>query len=313
MIRKFQALLQNIAWLLRSGGLRRHLVEQQDRFEKFEARIVSLCEPIPFLARRARSHGWVYGHHMALDPDDTVVSPRLCVEGSFEHLETELVLNEVRAGDIVVDVGANIGYYTLLFARRVGPAGHVYAFEPDPRNFSLLKRNVLQNGYDNVTCVPCAVSERSGSLRLFRNDGNRGDHRIYDSHDGRQVIETACLALDDFFADVARPVNFIKMDIQGAEARAWRGMQRLIANSAPNLRIVTEFWPRGLTLCGDDPRQFLNQLLALGFDVDVIDEATHRILPADPESLLLRLPVEPDHDLLFTNLLCRRRPIAQVA
>lgn len=313
MLHKVRSLLQNIAWLLRHGGLRRDLFEQRERIDALHTWLVEMREPLEFLARSARSQAWVYGHRMTLDPDDTVVSKKLCAEGSFEHLETELVLRDVRAGDVVVDVGANIGYYTLLFARQVGQHGHVYAFEPDPHNFNLLRRNVLQNGYSNVTCVPCAVSDRSGAVRLYRNDGNRGDHRIYDSRDGREAVETACIALDDYFADVARPVNFIKMDIQGAEARALRGMQRVIERGAADLRMVTEFWPRGLTLCGDDPRQFLEVLRSLGFDVGVIDETAGHILPADQQGLLARLPVEPDHDLSFTNLYCRRLPNARAA
>src|SRR5579863_1663592 len=260
MVGKIHALLRNISWLLRHGGLRRDLVELRDRIDHVHAWLADLREPIDFMARCERSHAWVYGHRMILDPDDTVVSRRLCAEGSFEHRETELVLQEVRRGDIVADLGANIGYYTLLFARQTGPQGHVYAFEPDPHNFSLLRRNVLQNGYANVTCVPCAVSDRSGSVRLYRNDGNRGDHRVYDSHDGRSSLDIPCLALDDYFAEIDRPVNFIKMDIQGAEAGALRGMQRLIERGAADLRIVTEFWPRGLTLCGDNPRRFLDAL-----------------------------------------------------
>jgi len=300
MYYKLRALWRSLNWLLRSDGLQRDIHE-------LRRSIAETREPFDFLTRCARSHARVYGHHMTLDPDDTVVSPRLCAEGSFEHLETELVLREVRTGDVVVDVGANIGYYTLLFARQVGPTGHVYAFEPDPHNFGLLRRNVLQNGYTNVTCVPCAVGDRSGTVRLYRNQGNRGDHRIYDSRDGRIAIDTACVSLDDYFADIDRPVNFIKMDIQGAEALALRGMQRLLGRASGGLRLLTEFWPRGLTLCGENPGQFLDSLHGLRFDVGVIDEKTGTVCPADPQSLLTQFPVEPDHDLAFTNLYCHRR------
>ena len=305
MISKARLLIESLKWILHPCGLRHHL-------EELKECLADVRETAEFLKRCRRSHGWVYGHHMALDPDDTVVSLRLCQEGSFEHFETELALREVNEGDVVVDVGANIGYYTLLFARRVGPAGHVYAFEPDPRNFDLLRRNVLQNGYANVTCVPCAVSARSGSVRLFRNAGNRGDHRIYDSHDGREAIDLACIALDDYFRDNPRPINFMKMDIQGAEAQALAGMRRLLGRS-PEVRMMTEFWPRGISLCGDDPRQFLNDLQKLGFDVGVIDDRAHQILPADPEQLIIRFPVESDHDIGFTNLFCRRLPPAKAA
>jgi FkbM family methyltransferase len=305
MIHKIRLLIDALKWILHPSGLRRHLDDHGSRLSE-------LRESVEFLNRCRRSHAWVYGHRMTLDPDDTVVSLKLCQDGSFEHFETDLALRDVAEGDVVVDVGANIGYYTLLFARRVGPGGHVYAFEPDPRNFELLRRNILQNGYTNVTCVPCAVSDCAGFGRLYRSADNRGDHRIYDSHDGREAIDTRCISLDDYFVGVNRAVNFIKMDIQGAEAQALRGMCRLLARS-PGVRIVTEFWPRGMTLCGDDPRKFLDELLALGFDVGVIDEHCHRILSAEPQQLLDRLPVGPNHDLAFTNLYCRRLPPVKAA
>jgi len=255
------------------------------------------------LRRHDRSQAWVYGHHMRLDPDDQIMSPELSDRGTRETFETELMGRLVRPGDTVLDVGANIGYYTLQFARQVGPQGHVFAFEPDPQNFALLKLNVRQNGYANVTLVPKAVAARSERRRLFRNRDNRGDHRIYASGDDRESVDIETVALDEFFAGDSRPIDFVKMDIQGAECEALSGMQSLLARNR-HLRMFTEFWPRGMRLCGSDPEQFLRRLLELGFEVRVIDEQTERLLPLDIPALLARLPVEPDTDILFTNLQC---------
>ncbi len=89
--------------------------------------------------------------------------------------------NLIKPGQTVIDVGANIGYYnTLQFAKLVGPTvSRVYAFEPDPDNFALLRKNVAQNGYANVVCIQKAVSDQTSKLKLFRNSQNHGDHRIY--------------------------------------------------------------------------------------------------------------------------------------
>ena len=77
-----------------------------------------------------------------------------------------------------VDVGANLGYYTLLFAELVGPKGQVYAFEPVPYNASLLNRSVRANGYTNVIAVAKAVSNATGATTLHLNAGNFGNHTI---------------------------------------------------------------------------------------------------------------------------------------
>jgi len=123
-----------------------------------------------------RSRSRVFGHEMFLDPTDSIVSPTLLRDGYFEPYETTLIESEIRPGDVVLDIGANIGYYTLIFARLVGERGRVYAFEPDPTNFRLLKKNVRANGYQNVIFVKKAVADSSGSMPLYLCPDNKGDH-----------------------------------------------------------------------------------------------------------------------------------------
>ena len=89
----------------------------------------------------------VMGNKMFLDPQDSLL---LSINGIYEEFETELVSKEISKNDVVVDIGANIGYYTLIFAKLVGENGKVFAFEPDPSNFALLKKNVELNGFRNV-------------------------------------------------------------------------------------------------------------------------------------------------------------------
>jgi FkbM family methyltransferase len=288
----------NVVWIVRRAGLHRDLGELHEELAKLRSAVGAV-------QRHQRSHAWVFGHHMFLDPDDTVIAPLLSISGSFEPLETELVHRTVGLGDTVVDVGANVGYYTLQFARLVGPAGHVFAFEPDPQNFALLKSNIRQNGYANVTLIQKAVAAQSGTLRLFRNSENRGDHRTYASDPSRESVEVESVALDDFFANHSGRIDFLKFDIQGAEAAALQGMRKLLARHR-RLRMAMEFWPRGLHLAGSQPEQLLRDLLDLGFAIEVIDEASGRLLPLDVPALLARLPIEPNHDLLFTNLFCTR-------
>ena len=106
----------------------------------------------------------VLGHRIHLDPGDSLL---LSVNGAYEESEARLFEQSIRPGDVVVDIGANIGYYTLLAARAAGPQGHVYAFEPERGNYGLLTRNLAENGYTNVSAHDTAVMAQSGEQRIF--------------------------------------------------------------------------------------------------------------------------------------------------
>jgi FkbM family methyltransferase len=241
----------------------------------------------------------VLGHEMFLDPNDSL---KLSLHGVYEPLATEIVLERLRPGARFVDVGANIGYFTLLAARAVGPNGAVYAFEPEPENHAILKRNVEHAGYRNVTLSGRAVSDRRGTLMLYCSESNRGDHRLYASESDRRAIEVDVVPLDEELADVPA-VDFIKMDIQGAEAHALAGMVHLIERSE-SVDLLTEFWPWGIAKCGGDPGAFVERLLELGFDLEELDEERRRRLPVAKNELLSRYTVENER---FTNLYATKR------
>jgi FkbM family methyltransferase len=254
---------------------------------------------------RSRPTVLVQGHRMALHDAaiDRYISPSLRSTGAFEPWETALVKAELRPGDVVLDVGANIGYYTLIFANLVGPTGKVYAFEPDPTNFALLRHNVGLNGYRNVVLVNKAVSDRTAAARLFLCDFNTGDHRIYDSADGRPSVPIETVDLDSFFGR-RRRLDFIKFDIQGAEWAALHGMTGLLRRH-DRLKMITEFWPFGLSKYGVSAADYLAFLLGQGFQLFDIDEPAARLAPADPARLLATYVPEKED---FTNLLCVKLP-----
>jgi FkbM family methyltransferase len=242
----------------------------------------------------------VQGHWMRLDDRDSL---ELATREVYEPLETDLFRRWIGPGQTVLDIGANIGYYTLIAARQVGPRGRVFAFEPDPANFGLLKRNVEENGYANVVLVPQAVSDRSGRSRLYLNKTNRGDHRLYDSHDGRDWVWVKTAALDRYFLKLDKHVHFIKMDIQGAEAAALRGMKGLLRRNGP-VRLVTEFSPGSLRQAGSDPAGFLDLLQKLGFRISEISEKEKTVRPVRTAALLDR-PWGGAED--YTNLSCLKK------
>ena len=220
------------------------------------------------------------GQKMHLDKKDSL---RLSIKKTHEPFETALFNKEVRPGDIVLDIGAHIGYFTLRFAKKVGNTGKVFAFEPDPESFAILKKNVELNGYKNVILVNKAVSDRNARLKLYLSEYSTSDNRLYESEDTRNSVEVDTIRMDDYFTNKQQKVDFIKMDIQGSEANALRGMPDILKNN--KLKLSTEFWPIGLKQCGSDAEEYLNVLVSYGFKLYKIDKENKIDLLNIPEIL----------------------------
>src|SRR3989344_1198701 len=154
---------------------------------------------------------------------DKLDSLSLSVFGVYEKTLVSTIKTYIKKGDVVCDIGAHDGYHTLIMSKAVGKRGKVYAFEPDPGNFSLLKRNVENNNIKNVILIKEAVSDKCGTVKLYQNPNNRSDNGIIGKHNGYSFIKVETITLDRFFAKNNK-VDFIKMDIQGAEPLAFKGM-----------------------------------------------------------------------------------------
>jgi FkbM family methyltransferase len=151
----------------------------------------------------------------------------------------------VRPGSNALDIGANIGFYTLLLSDLVGSEGQIHAFEPDATNFKHLA--AMAGLRNNVTLVPKAVSDRSGALVMYTSPTLNVDHRTYQTASYKEAIAVDGVSIDDYVAGRLR-VDVIKMDIQGYELNALRGMERTIMAN-PAMVIFSEFWPYGFRLC----------------------------------------------------------------
>jgi FkbM family methyltransferase len=242
----------------------------------------------------------VQTHRMFLDSKDSL---GLLFNDVHEPFETRLIKKEVKKGDVVLDIGANIGYYTLILAKAVGARGKVYAFEPDPKNFALLEKNVKLNGYQNIELVQKAVSDKTETIKLFLSSINKGDHRIYDSKDNRQSIEIHAIRLDEYFKSYKGKIDFVKMDIQGAEGKAFRGMRKLIKKNR-KVKLISEFWPIGLKRSGIEAREYLQTLKAHGFKLFDIDEKNENIQTTSSLDLLKRFTLKNEDN---GNLFCLKR------
>jgi FkbM family methyltransferase len=231
---------------------------------------------------------------------DAMDSLGLYAKGIYEPLETSIVEHLVTPGDVVLDIGAHIGYYTLLFSSLVGESGKVFAFEPDQANFRVLEKNVAINRLSNVTLVQNAVSNLNGIAQLYVSRSNSGDHQMYRSDSERPAVDVASLQLDSYFDNEVHDISFIKMDIQGSEWAALRGMERLVGR-LPRLRIMTEFWPSGLVRAGADPAEFLAWFSRNGFRLYEIGRRRRKLEEASISYLLSTLT---PHRGNFANLLC---------
>jgi FkbM family methyltransferase len=251
----------------------------------------------------------VDGRRMYVDTRDEGVTRLLIERGVIEPSVTRLVKRLVGPGMTAVDVGANLGYYTLLFAERVGPTGHVYAFEPVPYNVELLARSVRANGYTNVTTVPKALSNTSGQVTLHLNAANFGNHTIVSGinelSDGAVVADT--MSLDEYFGP-SQPIDFMKIDVEGAEGLVARGADRLLAET--DARIVMEFWPFGERRLGTDPEALLDALADFGFRIRLIPDTSDKLVEVSTADILERFERRDLSANLFLEKTGVRRSVA---
>ncbi|HXF61987.1 MAG TPA: FkbM family methyltransferase [Caldilineaceae bacterium] len=197
--------------------------------------------------------------------DDWGVGGRIAVKRTYEAHVSTLFRSLLEPGAVVVDIGANIGYYTLLAATRVGPTGKVIAFEPKEENCDLLRRSLAANDLHNVVVHCCAVAESDGVAGYYSSSSNGSISNDLTRPGARQV---PTVALDDVLAGEPR-IDVIKMDIEGAEGRAFQGMQGVLRRSRPIL--FSEFSPYSLPknsgISGDD---YLTLLRAAGYELYAI-------------------------------------------
>lgn len=226
----------------------------------------------PFILKK------IQGNKMYLDLQNPGVSKVIAIYGTREADLTWLFKQELKEGMIVIDVGANIGYYTLLAASIVKNTGKVYALEPDPRNFCLLNENIEINKYSNIVeTYPIAISDVTGKA-IFHLSNKTNLNTMLDPAKYsttfpsiKDKIEVKTMSIDDFMHDKGY-VNFIRMDIEGFEVEAFNGMMTTLYKSKPPCKILFEVHPQYYT--EEHPIEPpLKKIIDLGFKSKVVVSA----------------------------------------
>ncbi len=205
----------------------------------------------------------VLGQKLRLNPNRSVLEMKLTLLGVYEPEMVQYFRDNVKTGMTVVDIGANIGVFSLIAAELVGPSGKVIAYEPHPATYAELCANIALNGHKNIIPVQCAISAEAGSLQMaVCSDCDLNSVALKAD---RGMIEVKCQTLDASLEELGvASCDLIKMDIEGAEWFAIRGMGKTL-DSNPALRCLVELHNPQIRSLGGDPEQLLDFFLQHGF------------------------------------------------
>jgi FkbM family methyltransferase len=237
------------------------------------------------------------GFKMFVDSRDVSIAPHLILEGVYEEHTDAVLRRIVKPGMHVVEIGANVGLFTLLMARRVGPRGSVYAFEADPTLACIASDNLEVNGLGHIGTIDTrAVSNADGMLAFRAALRHRGGGTLV--HDLQQIpelteseretIEVRAVTLDRFVADYGRKIDFLKIDAEGAEADIIHGGQNIFGDARYPTTVMMEFAPAFMHKAGTDPAIQLQELAGAGFRFSRVDDRRRRLVPTNSAELLAR-------------------------
>jgi FkbM family methyltransferase len=229
--------------------------------------------------------------------DDRVMTPFLQTHGFWEASETRFLRATLHEGATFLDVGANIGYFSVLGSKLVGAAGRVFAVEPERRNLALLKANLWRHGCDNSVVLPIAAHRQRGFLPLRLNEENRGDHQVGWGEQAAALVP--CARLDELLAGVT--VDVAKVDTQGVDHDVIDGLSGLFGSERP-ATIMCEFWLEGMAHRDIDPNEVLRGYQGLGFELGLLED-DGSVVSASPSEIVAAAAAWAG---LYVNVVLRR-------
>ena len=254
------------------------------------------------------------------DDRDVYISEKIRRRGVWEGFETRLMLALLSPGDQVLDIGANIGWYTMAAARCVGASGRVFAFEPDARNFSILSANIRESGATGAIAVRAALGRADGKAEIRRTGDNQGDIRVRNfsnssASSGLSANEVAVVALDEYLAtqpsfSLAK-LRVLKMDVQGFEWDVLAGAQKLLASLPERTVCFVEFDPALLRECSHEAcERFVAAIGSLNRDIFAIGRPLWRLRRKFTADLIAA--AEPQSPACFDLIIAHRSAVGDL-
>jgi len=242
----------------------------------------------------------INGRYVYLNKTDPVVSGAITL-GIYELMEQKFFRRTIREGMRVLDIGANVGFFSALADSLAGSSGRVDSLEPEPESCSLLRRTADASPSKTIFVHNVAAARKQGDAMLFVSQSNRGDNRLYQPDFDTQSVKIQTRSVDEMVeSKIIEVPNFIKIDVQGYEGEVFAGMEKLLHESSA-LTILFEFWPMGLQSAGADPLKVLADLAKCGYKLSKLDSDLPLAGFDDFKSLVHQLPGEQ-----YTNLVAQK-------
>ena len=273
----------------------------KNRMVKYTDDAVKLC--IPGLDNQLK----MYIH----SGTDIHISQNIKERGIWEPNETHFISQLLLPGQTFIDVGANIGYFSLLASKLLGPTGRVFAFEPDSSNFHLLSQNCKLNHCDNVELTEAALSDENSEGTLYLNEENKGDHTIYPVGPGRNRREIQLCHGSDYIEEKGGAVHFIKVDTQGSEYHVIKGLERIIKTNMPGLLMLVELSPNSIKRAGATAKGLLDLLHSFDGHYYILDAQPGYLFSISHEHLAnwVALTEMNEDSIGFINLVVAGHPL----
>lgn len=242
---------------------------------------------------------------LMINKKDPHIGLFLLKTGEYEPIQTELFLQTTSKGDCVLDIGANIGYYSVLAAKKVGETGRVFAFEPDKNNFISLEENLKLNGLTNVKSEAVAVGDYEGFSDLYVNTKHRGRSSFvknFNETSDTLSYKVALSTLDEYAKkNNIKNIDVLKIDVEGYEIPVLKGGINTLKASL-GTKMFVECNPESLKGSSHTVDELLAVIYDLGFDIKyIIDEPIGKLIPFSQNSLDKTL-----YRVAYTNLFCEK-------
>lgn len=176
---------------------------------------------------------------------------------------------DIDSNQIFIDIGANVGYYSLKFSSIIGKDGKIIAIEPDPDTFDILNKNYQLNNFQNIESLNLAISEKDGFLNLFRNEKHSGTSSLFSNSNNDDSIKIPTKTLDNLLENRFNKIDLIKIDTEGSELSILKGATNILKITN---KILIELHEKILIKNNQDPQEIIQILKNNNFEITTFNQ-----------------------------------------